>query len=320
MGAYTIRRLIWVPVTVILVSMIVFLIVRFIPGNIIEIMESQIAQFSSGPLPPRLAIEHALGLDVPIYVQYARWIGNIVFHGSLGTSFVSNNDITQRILDALPVTLELSTLAMIIAILISIPIGVYAALRQDTIADYIGRSIAIVLISVPSFWIGVMIMIYPSIWWHWSPSMVFVPFTNNPLGNLRMFIIPSVVLGTALAGSTMRMTRTMMLEVLRQDYIRTAWAKGLTEWLIVIRHALKNSLIPVVTVIGMQIPFLIGGAVIIEQIFVLPGIGTLILTALSQRDYPIVEGVSLVVSTFVIFVNFFVDLTYGLFDPRIHYQ
>jgi peptide/nickel transport system permease protein len=320
MGVYTIRRLIWVPLTAILVSMLIFLTVRFIPGNIIDTMESQIAQFSSGPLPPRLALEHALGLDVPFYVQYARWIGSIVLHGSLGTSLVNNSDITPRVLAALPVTLELSILAIIVGILISIPIGVYAALRQDTITDYIGRSIAIVLISVPSFWIGVMIMIYPSIWWHWSPSVELIPFIKDPLRNLGMFIIPSVVLGTALAGSTMRMTRTMMLEVLRQDYIRTAWAKGLTERLVVVRHALKNSLIPVVTVIGMQIPFLIGGAVIIEQIFVLPGIGTLILQALSQRDYPMVEGVSLVVSTFVIFVNLFVDLTYGLLDPRIHYQ
>jgi len=300
--------------------MLIFLTVRFIPGNIIDTMESQIAQFSSGPLPPRLALEHALGLDVPFYVQYARWIGSIVLHGSLGTSLISGSDITPRVLAALPVTLELSILAIIVGILISIPIGVYAALRQDTITDYIGRSIAIVLISVPSFWIGVMIMIYPSIWWHWSPSVELIPFIKDPLRNLGMFIIPSVVLGTALAGSTMRMTRTMMLEVLRQDYIRTAWAKGLTERLVVVRHALKNSLIPVVTVIGMQIPFLIGGAVIIEQIFVLPGIGTLILQALSQRDYPMVEGVSLVVSTFVIFVNLFVDLTYGLLDPRIHYQ
>ena len=320
MGAYTIRRLLWAPVTVVLVSIIVFLTVRFIPGNIVDIMESQIAQFANGTAPPRLALEHALGLDVPFYVQYARWIGNIVIHGSLGTSLVSSSDITPRVLAALPVTFELSILSLIIGLVISIPIGVYAALRQDTIIDYIGRSIAIVLISVPSFWIGIMIMIYPSIWWHWSPSVVFIPFSKDPLGNLGMFIIPSIVLGAALAGTTMRMTRAMMLEVLRQDYIRTSWAKGLTERVVVIRHALKNSLIPVITIVGMQIPFLISGAVIIERIFVLPGIGTLIMGALSQRDYPIVEGVSLVVSTFVIFVNLFVDLTYGLLDPRIHYQ
>jgi len=283
-------------------------------------MENQIAQFSSGTVTPRLALEHSLGLDVPFYIQYARWIGNIVLHGSLGTSLVNNSDITQRVIDALPVTLELSILSIIVGVVISIPIGVYSALRQDTITDYIGRSIAIVLISVPSFWIGVMITIYPSIWWHWSPPLQLIPFIKDPLGNLGMFIIPSIVLGTAFAGTTMRMTRAMMLEVLRQDYIRTAWAKGLTERVIVIRHALKNSLIPVVTIIGMQIPFLISGAVIIERIFVLPGIGTLILGALSQRDYPIVEGVSLIVSTFVIFINLLVDLTYGLLDPRIHYQ
>ena len=220
----------------------------------------------------------------------------------------------------LPVTMELGVMGLIIGIIISIPIGVYAAIRQDTIPDYILRSLAILLISVPSFWIGTMIMIYPSIWWGWSPPMELIQFSKNPLGNIGMFLLPAIVLGTGLTGTAMRMTRAMMLETLRQDYTRTAWAKGLTERAIVIRHAMKNALIPVVTIIGMQLPLIIGGSVIIEQIFVLPGIGRLLLEALNQRDYPIVSGINLVFATFVIVVNLLVDLTYGWLDPRIHYQ
>jgi peptide/nickel transport system permease protein len=173
---------------------------------------------------------------------------------------------------------------------------------------------------VPGFWLGTMIMIYPSIWWGWSPPMELIQFSKDPLGNIGMFLLPAIVLGTAMTGGTMRMTRAMMLETLRQDYTRTAWAKGLSERVIVIRHAMKNALIPVVTIIGMQLPLIIGGSVIIEQIFVLPGIGRLLLEALNQRDYPIVSGINLVFATFVIVVNLLVDITYGWLDPRIHYQ
>jgi peptide/nickel transport system permease protein len=231
-----------------------------------------------------------------------------------------NQDIAREIEHRLPVTFELGLMALVIGVLISIPIGVYAAIRQDSIPDYILRSAAIILISVPSFWIGTMIMIYPSIWWGWSPPMELISFSKDPIGNLGMFLLPALVLGTGMTGSSMRMTRTMMLEVLRQDYIRTAWAKGLNERIIVIRHALKNALIPVITIIGMQLPVLVGGSVIIEQIFVLPGIGRMLLDALSNRDYPIVSGITLVLSSFVIIVNLAVDIAYGWLDPRIHYQ
>jgi len=320
MGAYLVRRLIWIPITVILVSVIVFLMVRFIPGNIVDIIVNQLSLSYGGTVVPRSQIEHTLGLDVPIYVQYARWIGNIVLHGNLGVSMRGSQNISQTILHRLPITLELSILALIIGVVIGIPIGVYSAARQDSIGDYIGRSIAIILISIPSFWIGIMIMIYPSVWWHWSPPVDLIAFTKDPLRNLGTFIIPSIILGTTLAGSIMRMTRAMMLEVLRQDYTRTAWAKGLSERVIIIRHVLKNALIPVVTIIGMQFPYIIGGSVIIERIFVLPGVGSLILEALKQRDYPMIEGVNLVLSIIVVFVNLSVDLAYGWLDPRIHYQ
>jgi peptide/nickel transport system permease protein len=300
--------------------MVVFLLVRFIPGNVVDLIIAEIQPSAGTAVIDRAAIEHELGLDVPVYVQYCRWVSNNVTKGSLGYSLNGHRDIAAEIMHRLPVTMELGVMGLIIGIIISIPIGVYAAIRQDTIPDYILRSLAILLISVPSFWIGTMIMIYPSIWWGWSPPMELIQFSKNPLGNIGMFLLPAIVLGTGLTGTAMRMTRAMMLETLRQDYTRTAWAKGLTERVIVVRHAMKNALIPVVTIIGMQLPLIIGGSVIIEQIFVLPGIGRLLLEALNQRDYPIVSGINLVFATFVIIVNLLVDLTYGWLDPRIHYQ
>jgi len=320
MGTYTIRRLLWIPITVIAVSIVVFLMVRFIPGNIVDLIIAQSSQGNVNVAADRQLVMHAFGLDVPVYVQYVRWVGNIVLHGSLGTSLWDNTNIASDILASLPVTMELGIMAILVGIMISIPIGVYSAMRQDTIPDYILRSIAIVLISIPAFWIGTMIMIYPAIWWGWSPPMQLIPFAKDPLGNLGQFILPAVVLGAGLTGSSMRMTRTMVLEVLRQDYIRTAWAKGLNERGIVIRHVLRNALIPVVTIIGMQLPMIIGGSVIIEDIFSLPGVGRLMIEALSQRNYPMVSGINLILATFVIVINLVVDLTYGFLDPRIHYQ
>ena len=319
MGAYAIRRLLWIPVTVILTTMIVFLLVRFIPGTIVDIIESQMAANGGGTI-DRAAILKLLGLNVPVYVQYGRWVSNIVVHGSFGTSLRSSQPITPMILQRIPLTFELGLMALIIGLLISIPIGVYSAIRQDTITDYFLRSLSILLISIPSFWLGTMIVLYPSIWWHWAPPMEFIPLFKNPIGNLAMMIIPALVLGSQQSGSTMRMTRTMMLETLRQDYIRTAWSKGLSEKVVVIRHAMKNALIPVVTMVGGGIPSLVGGSVIIEYIFNLPGMGRLMIDALNGRDYPIISAINLIMATIVIANNLFIDLTYGWLDPRIHYQ
>jgi peptide/nickel transport system permease protein len=320
MGAYVVRRLLWIPVTVIAVSMVVFLMVRFIPGNIVDLIVAQMEPTNLNLAANRQIIMHAFGLDVPVYVQYFRWVSNIILHGSLGTSMWDNTNILSDIMASLPVTMELGIMAILFGIIISIPIGVYAAIRQDTMPDYILRSFAVILISLPAFWIGTMIMIYPAIWWGWSPPMQLIPFIKDPLGNLGQFILPAAILGAGLTGSSMRMTRTMVLEVLRQDYTRTAWAKGLSERAIVIRHVLKNALIPIVTIIGMQLPIIIGGSVIIEEIFSLPGVGRLMINALSQRNYPMVSGINLILATFVIIINLLVDLTYGLLDPRIHYQ
>ena len=190
--------------------------------------------------------------------------------------------VKERILGRLPVTVELGVLAIVIGLVIALPVGIYSAVRQYTAADYVGRSVAIMGLATPNFWLGTMVMIYPAIWWAWSPPIVLVPLAQDPLGNLGMFIIPSLILGTYLSASTMRMTRTMMLEVLRQDYIRTAWAKGLLERSVILRHAVKNAIIPVVTLVGMQLPILVGGAVIIENIFNLPGLGRLRLGRLER--------------------------------------
>ena len=220
----------------------------------------------------------------------------------------------------MPVTIELGVLAIVIGLLIALPVGIYSAIRQDTAADYAGRSIAIIGLATPNFWLAIMVMIYPAIWWGWSPPLELIPFTEDPLGNLGVFLIPSLILGTASAAATMRMTRTMMLEVLRQDYIRTAWSKGLSERVVVMRHAVKNALIPVVTLIGLQLPILVGGSVIMENIFNLPGLGRLLLESLIARDYPVVSGINLVFATMVVGVNLMIDLIYPFLDPRVRYS
>ena len=259
-------------------------------------------------------------MDVPVYVQYARWIGGILLHGSLGESLMGRGAVAEKIVDRLPVTIELGLLAIVIGLVIALPVGIYSAIRQDTAADYAGRSIAVIGLATPNFWLALMVMIYPAIWWGWAPPLELIPFTEDPLGNLGVFIIPSLILGTASAAATMRMTRTMMLEVLRQDYIRTAWAKGLKERVVIMRHAVKNALIPVVTLIGLQLPILVGGAVIMENIFNLPGLGRLMVLALEERDYPVVSGVNLFFGTMVVAINLLIDLIYPLLDPRVRYS
>ena len=332
MRAYIIRRLLLIIPTVFLLSIIVFLSVRFIPGDVIDVIVGRIE--TTYATVDREAIERRLGLDVPVHVQYGRWIGvlptpdwvtgeshfNGILQGTLGESLLGDFAVEERILDRLPVTVELGVLAIVIGLLIALPVGVYSAIRQDTAADYVGRSIAIIGLATPNFWLGIMVMIYPAIWWSWSPPMEWIPFTEDPLGNLGVFIIPSLILGTAGAASTMRMTRTMMLEVLRQDYIRTAWAKGLKERVVIMRHAVKNALIPVVTLIGLQLPILVGGSVIMENIFNLPGLGRLFLDALQNRDYPAVSGINLFFATVVIGANLMIDLIYPYLDPRVRYS
>ena len=318
MRAYIIRRLLLVIPTLFILSVLVFLSVRFIPGDVIDIMAGRTA-FTGGQL-DRATIEQRLGLDLPIHVQYGGWIGGILLRGTLGESLLGGWRIEERMLGRLPVTIELGVLAILIGLVIALPVGIYSAIRQDTAADYVGRSIAIIGLATPNFWLALMVMIYPAIWWGWSPTMEWIPLTEDPLGNLGMLLIPSLILGTAMAAATMRMTRTMMLEVLRQEYIRTAWSKGLNERVVIVRHAVKNALIPVVSLIGLQLPILIGGSVIMENIFNLPGLGNLMLLALTDRDYPVVSGVNLVFGTAVVGINLIIDLIYPYLDPRVRYS
>jgi peptide/nickel transport system permease protein len=276
------------------------------------------AELPSGSNLTTESVRHSLGLDVPIQVQYGRWLLGTV-QGDLGKSLWTGRAVTDEILGRLPISFELGLFAIITSLLIAIPIGVYSAMRQDTWGDYVGRSIAILAISLPSFWLGTIVIVYPSIWWNWSPPMEYIPFVSDPAGNLLQFIIPGAIMGMVMSGTTMRMTRTMMLEVLRQDYIRTAWSKGLSEWIIVFRHALKNALIPVVTIVGVTLPVLIGGSVILEQIFALPGIGRLLIEAVNRRDYPVISGINLFLASFVLIINLAVDVIYAYLDPRVRY-
>ena len=336
MRTYIIRRLLLIVPTLSILTIMVFLAVRFIPGDIIDVMVARmIEQGADGVEIDREALERRLGLDVPVHVQYGRWIGVLptrdfitgesrfkgLLQGALGQSlWGAHFSVEEKIIGRLPVTIQLGVMAIVIGLVIALPVGIYSAMRQDTAADYAGRSVAIIGLATPNFWLGTMVMLYPAIWWGWSPPIEMIPFTEDPLGNIGMFLIPSLILGTASAAATMRMTRTMMLEVLRQDYIRTAWAKGLRERVVVLRHSVKNALIPVVTLIGLQLPILIGGSVIMENIFSLPGLGRLLLTALDTRDYPMVSGVNLVFATAVVLFNLLIDLLYSYLDPRVRYD
>jgi peptide/nickel transport system permease protein len=319
MRAYIIRRLLLIIPTLLLVTIVVFLTVRLVPGSVIEQMLAQRGGQATGVAMDVEAIRHSMGLDQPVHVQYGRWMWDLL-HGDLGKSLWTGRSVSEELGERLIVTFELGFLAFIIAQLIALPIGIYSAIRQDTAGDFIGRSFAIICIAVPSFWLGTMVIVFPSIWWNWSPPARYVTFFQDPSQNLELFIIPAILLGMSMSGTTMRMLRTTMLEVLRQDYIRTAWSKGLRERVVILRHGLKNALIPVVTVIAGQIPVMIGGAVIIEQIFNLPGMGRLFLDSIMGRDYPYVQGINVFLAVIGMFIILATDLSYAYLDPRIRYR
>ena len=308
-----IRRLLALLPTLIFTSIIVFASIRMIPGDVIDLMLAQ-NDISTGN--DRAMIEAALGLDKPIYIQYFVWLMDVL-SGDLGRSLWQNTPVTEQLALTLPITFELGFLALLVALSVAIPIGIYSAMRQDSMGDYITRSFSLLMLAVPSFWLATLVMVFPSVWWRWAPPLQYTPFLEDPVANLAHMSVPAILLGLSLSAVTMRMTRTMMLEVLRQDYIRTARAKGLKENIVIVRHALRNCLIPVVTLVGLQAPLLIGGAVILEQIFVIPGMGLMLLEAVFQRDYPVVTGVFLVVGISILLINLVVDLTYSLLDPKV---
>jgi len=313
MNSYLIRRLLLVVPTFLISTLLVFIIIRTIPGDVIDLMA---AEGESRTNLDRPAIEHMLGLDKPAYVQYFVWLGDLA-QGNLGKSYWRGSNVIDEIAFSFPITLELGIIGMVTALIIALPAGALSAVRQDTFIDYTVRGVATLGISIPNFWIGILVVVFPSIWWRWSPAIVYYRISENFWGNVVQFIIPGTILGIALSGTTMRLMRNSMLEVLRQDYIRTAWAKGLTERVVVVRHALRNSIIPVITMIGLELPVLVGGAVVIENIFNLPGVGRLFIDGATHRDYPIITGVMVYISIFVLLINVFIDITYSWIDPRI---
>ncbi len=313
MGAYLTQRLCLMLVTLAGITLLIFSVLRVIPGGVETAILGDTAtqeQF--------VAVRHQLGLDKPILEQYATWLGGVL-HGDLGNSVVSKRSIGSDMAARLPVTLELGALALLIALLIAVPVGVLSAVRQDTVTDYAARSLAIAALSIPSFWLGTLVITFGARWFHYSPPLTYVALWKRPLQNLQIVFPPAFILGLALTGTIMRLTRAQMLEVLRQDFIRTAWAKGLRERAVVRRHAARNAAIPIVTLVGLQVPFLFGGSVVLEQIFSVPGTGRYLITAVTQRDFQVIQAVALLIATVVVVSNLLVDLTYSLLDPRIRY-
>ena len=320
MRAYAIRRILLGIPTLIIVTMLVFLSVRLIPGNVIELMVTEMAQESG--MGETLTVDYLreqLGLDEPIYIQYFKWIGNI-FRLDFGESLWTHREILPDIIGRYPISIELGLIAIIISLSISWPVGIYSAIRQDTVIDYAGRTFAIGMLAMPNFWLATMVIVYPSIWFKWTPPIHYIPFVEDPIGNLGLFIIPGFLMGTGMSGGSMRFLRTMFLEVLRQDYIRTAWAKGLRERTIILKHALRNASIPLVTSMGPMVLMLFGGSVIMEQIFNIPGLGRFFIDALNSRDYPIIQVMNLISAGTFIVVTIIIDLSYAWLDPRIVYR
>jgi peptide/nickel transport system permease protein len=311
---YLIRRLLLAVPTLFLVSVLVFALMRFMPGDVATRMVEGHAY-----APTLAALRHDLGLDRPVHVQYLDWIGGIVLRGDLGTSYWTRQPILNEFARRFPVTLELALLTILVSVVLGVLIGILSAARQDSAADYLGRVLAILALSVPYFGLAVLVVVLPSIYFKWTPVWTYVPFSADPLENLKILIVPATVFGVTRAGPIMRITRSALLDVLRQDYIRTAWSKGLPERVIVLRHALKNALIPVISLVGLQIPLYIGGSVIVESIFRLPGVGLFFFEALTRLDYPVVQSVNLIIAAMVVALNLIIDLSYAFLDPRIRY-
>jgi peptide/nickel transport system permease protein len=312
---YLIRRLILLLPTLLGVSIVVFVLVRLLPGDAVA-LQLQDARASAAD---EAALRGQLGLDRPVYVQYVDWLATLL-RGDLGHSFRSHQPVVQELANRLPVTAELGMIALVIAAVVATTVGVISAVKQDTWADYAARSAAIGLLAVPGFWLGTLVVTLPSVWWHWTPPLRYARLTEDPARNLTIVIIPAVILGLGLSGGLMRLVRTQMLEVLRQDFIRTAAAKGLAEHAVVMRHALKNAFIPALTVLGLQVAVLVSGTVVLESIFVLPGMGRYLLESVQARDYPSIQGLNLIFATVIVLTNLVVDLLYGWLDPRVRYS
>ena len=314
MKQYLLRRLALAIPTLFLVSVLVFALMRLMPGDVATRMVEGHAY-----APTLAALRHDLGLDRPVHAQYLEWIGGIVTRGDFGRSYWTRQPILDEFVRRFPVTLELAFLTIVVSVVLGVLVGIVSAVRQDSVSDYVGRILAILALSVPYFGLAVLVVVLPSIWFKWTPVWSYVPFTTDPLENLKIMLVPAVVFGVTRAGPVMRIMRSALLEVLRQDYIRTAWSKGLAERPIILRHALKNAMIPVISLIGLQMPLYIGGSVIIESIFRLPGVGLFFFEALTRLDYPVVQSVNLIIAALVVGLNLLIDISYAFLDPRIRY-
>jgi peptide/nickel transport system permease protein len=310
---YLAKRLVVAIPSLLIASLIVFTLPRLIPGDVVAMMLEEKAYAKDLE-----ELRAKLGLNRPIYVQYFEWVGRAV-RGDLGESLWTRQPVLQEIGHRLPITLELALLSLAVALIIAIPVGVISAARQDTVQDYTARSVAILGLSVPGFWLATLVIVLPAIWWGWRPLTGYVEISKDPAGHLVQMMLPAVILGIAFAAALMRLTRGMLLEVLRQDYVRTAWSKGLRERVIILKHGLRNAIIPVITYLGTQLPQVIGGTVVIETIFGLPGMSRFLFDAINQRDYPVIQGINLVVVSFIVLINLAIDALYAVLDPRIRY-
>jgi peptide/nickel transport system permease protein len=313
MTRYLVQRLIGVVPTVLLLLLLVVVMVRIIPGTVVDLM---LTEQGGARDVDREAFEERLGINDPLPVQYLRYTAGVL-RGDLGQSLWDQRSVADMIFSRLPTTIELALIALSISVVFALTFGVIAAIRQDTFLDYVPRSIAVLGLSIPDFALGTMVLVLPTLWFQQTVPLIWHPFSEDPAAHLLQILIPAIVVGVRFSASVMRLTRTMMLEVLRQDYTRTAWAKGLSERAVVVRHGLKNALIPVVTLLGLELAALISGIVIMESIFAIPGVGRLLIESISARDYPVIQGITVVVGTLIILVNLLVDLSYGFLDPRV---
>ena len=316
MYKYVIRRLLLSVPVLLLSSLIVFGLMRVMPGDALTALMGESGNVSAKDLQK---LRKDLGLDRPYYQQYGIWLWQMVSLNP-GYSIFTNEPIPVALKKAIPVTLELATLAIILGLIIAIPVGVLSATRQDTASDYVGRVVAVSGLSIPDFWLGTLVITFAAIWFNWIPPIGYVSLWDQPWKNVQQFLLPAAILGFRLSAATMRMTRSTVLEVLREDYVRTAWAKGLSGKIVVYKHALKNALIPVVTIVGGQLGVLLAGTVVVETIFALPGMGRLTVEAILYRDYPIVQTNVMLVAATLVTLNLIVDLTYAWLDPRIRYS
>ncbi|HEV8676952.1 MAG TPA: ABC transporter permease [Methylomirabilota bacterium] len=316
MATYVLRRLILLAPTLLGISLLVFLLMRFLPGDVVQVMLGTEAQL--GP-EQRETLYRLFGLDAPLHVQYLRWLGDLL-RGDLGVSLRTAEPVTRVIARRLPITVELAVLAAALSWLIAVPLGTLAAVRRHGVLDFLAHLLGLVGLSVPNFWLATMLLLTTSLYLRWQPAGEWLALWESPRVNLEHMVLPVLSLSAALVAVVMRMTRSAMLEVLAQEYIRTARAKGVAESRVLARHAFKNAAIPVITVMGVQVGYLLGGAVVIEVIYGLPGVGWMILNGIYQRDYPLVQGGVLLVGVAFVLVNLVVDVAYAYLDPRIRYD